>query len=81
MQAVTADEINSRNKQKSSQVQTNWSRKLQPKMQTDTADATNWKQKRQHWTNKNQIKKKNKLSIRNTLFSKTPVKQKKNKNT
>ena len=26
-------------------------------MQTDTADASNSKQKRQHWANKNQIKK------------------------
>ena len=51
MQTVTADEINSRNKQKSSQLQTNLSRKFKEnkreekriivKMQTVIADAIN----------------------------------------
>ena len=44
-------------------------------MQTDTADASNSKQKLQHWINKNQISKKKSLSTK-TGFRKTAVKQK-----
>ena len=43
-------------------------------MQTDTADASNSKQKLQHWINKNQINKKTNRQVSiNTFFRKIPV--------
>ena len=44
-------------------------------MQTDTADALNSKQKRQHWLNKNQINKKQ-IGKFKYIFQKNPSKTK-----
>ena len=46
-------------------------------MQADAANASNLKQKLQHWINKNQINKKNQVVNDNDSFLKNPSKKRK----